>query len=102
MLQSMKLQRLRHDLETEQKQQQAIRKLVFRCLVNSCNYPLTTFIVFPDAHNISSLSSGKSDFKAYPVEKAMASHSSTLAWKIPWTEEPGRLRSMGSLRVRHD
>ena len=29
-------------------------------------------------------------------------HSSTLAWKIPWTEEPGRLQSMGSLRVRHD
>ena len=35
-------------------------------------------------------------------EKAMAPHSSTLAWKIPWTEEPGGLRSMGSLRVRHD
>ena len=35
-------------------------------------------------------------------EKAMAPHSSTLAWKIPWTEEPGRLQSMGSLRVRHD
>ena len=35
------------------------------------------------------------------VEKAMAPHSSTLAWKIPWTEEPGRLQSMGSLRVRH-
>ena len=32
----------------------------------------------------------------------MATHSSTLAWKIPWTEEPGRLQSMGSLRVRHD
>ena len=35
-------------------------------------------------------------------EKAMAPHSSTLAWKIPWTEEPGRLQSMGSLRVGHD
>ena len=35
-------------------------------------------------------------------EKAMAPHSSTLAWKIPWKEEPGRLQSMGSLRVRHD
>ena len=34
--------------------------------------------------------------------KAMAPHSSTLAWKIPWTEEPGRLQSMGSLRVGHD
>ena len=32
----------------------------------------------------------------------MAPHSSTLAWQIPWTEEPGRLQSMGSLRVRHD
>ena len=32
----------------------------------------------------------------------MAPHSSTLAWKITWTEEPGRLQSMGSLRVRHD
>ena len=35
-------------------------------------------------------------------EKAVATHSSTLAWKIPWTEEPGRLKSMGSLKVRHD
>ena len=35
-------------------------------------------------------------------EKAMATHSSTLAWKIPWMEEPGRLLSMGSLRVGHD
>ena len=35
-------------------------------------------------------------------EKAMATHSSTLAWQIPWTEEPGRLRSMGSLGVRHN
>ena len=36
------------------------------------------------------------------VEKAMAPHSSTLAWKIPWTEEPGGLQSMGSPRVRHN
>ena len=36
------------------------------------------------------------------LSKAMAPHSSTLAWKIPWTEEPVRLQSMGSLRVRHD
>ena len=36
------------------------------------------------------------------AEKAMAPHSSTLAWKIPWAEEPGRLQSMGSLRVGHD
>ena len=36
------------------------------------------------------------------LEKAMEPHSSTLAWKIPWTEEPGRLQSMGSIRVAHD
>ena len=36
------------------------------------------------------------------LEKAMAPHSSTLAWKISWTQEPGRLQSVGSLRVRHD
>ena len=36
------------------------------------------------------------------LEKAMAPHSRTLAWKIPWTEEPGRLKTMGSRRVRHD
>ena len=36
------------------------------------------------------------------MEKAMAPHSSTLAWKIPWMEEPGRLQSMGSLRVGHN
>ena len=36
------------------------------------------------------------------MEKAMAPHSSTLAWKTPWTEEPGGLQSMGSVRVRHD
>ena len=39
---------------------------------------------------------------AQEVEKAMAPHSSTVAWKIPWMEEPGRLQSMGSLRVGHD
>ena len=37
-----------------------------------------------------------------PLEKEMAIHSSTLAWKIPWTEEPGRLQSTGLQRVGHD
>ena len=37
-----------------------------------------------------------------PLEKEMAPHSSTLAWKIPWMEEPGRLQSMGWQRVRHN
>ena len=38
----------------------------------------------------------------YSLEKEMATHSSTLAWKVPRTEEPGGLQSMGSLRVGHD
>ena len=38
----------------------------------------------------------------FPLEKEMAIHSSTLAWKIPWTEEPGMLQSMGSQRIGHD
>ena len=37
-----------------------------------------------------------------PLEKEMATHSSTLAWKIPWMEKPGRLQSMGLQRVGHD
>ena len=37
-----------------------------------------------------------------PLEEEMATHSSILAWEIPWTVEPGRLQSMGSLRVEHD
>ena len=37
-----------------------------------------------------------------PLEKGMGTHSSVLAWRIPWTEEPGGLQSMGSQRVRHD
>ena len=37
-----------------------------------------------------------------PLEKEMVTHSSILAWRIPWTEKPGKLQSMGSQRVRHD
>ena len=37
-----------------------------------------------------------------PLEKGMATHSSILAWRIPWTEEPGRLKSMGSQREEHN
>ena len=40
-------------------------------------------------------------FHLHALEKEMATHSSTLAWRIPWTEEPGGLQSMGSQRVRH-
>ena len=47
---------------------------------------------------------GKDKYRVltHTLEKAVAPHSSTLAWKIPWMEEPGRLQSMVSLRVRHD
>ena len=68
---------------------------VFTLMNDECNKEL---IYFPG--NLSC--NEKIIFKhiAYPcVEKATASHSSTLAWKIPWTEEPGRLQSMGSLEV---
>ena len=41
---------------------------------------------------------GKED----PLEKGMVIHSSTLAWRVPWTEEPGGLQSMGPQRIRHD
>ena len=37
-----------------------------------------------------------------PLEKGMATHSSLLAWRIPWAEEPGGLQSMGSQRIKHD
>ena len=37
-----------------------------------------------------------------PLEKGMATHSNSLAWSIPWTEEPGKLQSLGSQRVGHD
>ena len=57
-----------------------------RCLETPVSVSLTGFYNLPE----------------WPSEKAMATHSSTLAWKIPWMEEPGRLQSMGSLRVGHD
>ena len=53
----------------------------------------------PDAKN---WLTGKDPDARKDWEKAMAPHSSTLAWKIPWTEKPGGLQSMGSLRVGHD
>ena len=45
---------------------------------------------------------GYDESQSHSSEKEMAAHSSTLAWKLPWMEEPGRLQSMGSLRVGHD
>ena len=54
------------------------------------------------AKSQSSDAPGVRGFAGIHSEKAMAPHCSTLAWKIPWMEEPGRLQSMGSLRVGHD
>ena len=58
-------------------------------------------------HYLGFITFGKSQINFFDkqylqTEKAMAPHSSTLAGKIPWTEEPGRLQSMGSLGVGHD
>ena len=52
----------------------------------------------PAKHETLVQSLGRED----PLEKEMATHSSILAWKIPWTEEPGGLQSMGSQRVGYD
>ena len=53
-------------------------------------------------HDCSNLVAAAAAAAGFDLEKAMASHSSTLTWKISWMEEPGRLQSMGSLRVGHD
>ena len=52
----------------------------------------------PAAQEIQVCSLGQDD----PLEEGTATHSSILAWRIPWTEEPGRLQSMGSQRLVHD
>ena len=52
----------------------------------------------PEMQEIRVQSLGQED----PLEKEVAAHSSTPAWKIPWMEKPGRLQSMGSQRVRND
>ena len=65
--------------------------------------PMTSLVAqivkcLPAMQTIQVQSLGQEDL----LEKEMAIHSSILAWKIPWTEKPGRLQSMGSQRVRHD
>ena len=63
--------------------------------------------VFPDGSVVKNLPANEEMWvqsvgQADPLEEGMATHSSTLAWRIPWTEEPGGLQSVGSQRVRHD
>ena len=70
--------------------------------VNEVKWIQISWLLTPPAN--SELPLLRSEYLCPPqnVEKAMATHSSTLAWKIPWTEGPGRLQSMGSRRVGHD
>ena len=77
------------------------------CLMDSPGGPVATTLASLVAQTVQRLSAmretrvqslGWED----PLEKEMATHSSTLAWKIPWTEEPCKLQSMGSQRVGHD
>ena len=78
-------------------------KIENRLNTDRLGFILLLFETWPRAMNLDAgiLSMGKS--KLFLIsEKAMAPHSSTLAWKIPWTEEPVRLQSMGSLRVGHN
>ena len=75
-------QRVGHDLATKQHRGRG--------------QSVSSFVEFANFYGLN-----RASLVAQP-EKAMAPHSSTLAWKIPWTEEPGRLQYMGSLRVRHD
>ena len=74
------------------------------CLLNNVNSSVgSTLDLCGSWHLISSYS--KNVFRSFPsgpAEKAIAPHSSTLAWKIPWTEEPGRLQSRGSRGVGYD
>ena len=87
MLQSVGSQRVGKDLATEQQQQFIRASLVAQTVKN-----------LPAMQETWVQSLGQED----PLEEEMATHSSILAWKIPWTEEPGRLQSEGSQRVGHD
>ena len=66
-----------------------------------------TFLLFPGGSEVKASACNEGDLGSIPglgrpLEKEMATHSSILAWRIPWTEEPGRLRSTGWQRVGHD
>ena len=72
-------------------------------LVSACVLTMTSLVAqtvkrLPTMRETRVQSLGRED----PLKKEIATHSSTLAWKIPWTEEPGRLQSMGSQRIGHD
>ena len=76
--------------------------LQYSCLANPMDGGACWAAVHGVARSWTRLSHFPFTFHFHALEKEMATHSSTLAWKIPWTEEPGRLQSMGLLGVGHD
>ena len=76
--------------------------LRYSCLENPMDGGAWWAAVHGVAKSRARLSNFTFTFHFHALEKAMAPHSSTLAWKIPWTEEPGGLPSMGSHRVGHN
>ena len=75
--------------------------------LNIMRFQLYGIMGFPVAQMVENLPAVQETWvqslgQEYPLEKGMATHSSILAWRIPWTEEPGGLQSMGLQRVRHD
>ena len=93
-LQSSRLQRVGHDCSTEQQ----------LCIQNNCTLTYKHSLVAQTVKNLPIMqeawvrSLGQED----PLEKEMATHSSVFAWKIPWTDEPGALQSMGSQRAGYN
>ena len=76
--------------------------LQYSCLENAVDRGAWWAAVHGVTKSRTRLSNFTFTFHFHALEKEMATHSSTLAWKIPWMEEPGGLQSMGSLRVGHD
>ena len=77
----------------------AVQKLIYRTLIpQMASLVAQRLKRLPPMLETQVRSLGRED----PLEKEMVTHSSTLAWRIPWTEEPGRLQSTGSQRVGHD
>ena len=96
-LPSMGSHRVGHDWSDWAEQQQLGQKVVETRLPEGVNEKQMRCVSRSKVHKMEIM------FKLQVLpEKAMATHSSTLAWKIPWAEEPGRLQSMGLRRVRHD
>jgi len=75
-----------------------------RCPGEGIGYPChsSASFVAQSVRNLPAMQENDPWVGKIPLEEGMATHSSILAWGIPWTEEPGGLQSMGSHRVRHD